>query len=114
MQLFTTNSTEPNPWLHVALLVPGITGSTGSGLSRRDDTLEKMEGRIKYDLEYIRSWSLWLDIKLIVMTAAVDFLTKMPIDLIETQKISIGLQLTDMITQISIMIKTNGIIKILL
>jgi len=35
-----------------------------------------MEGRIKYDLEYIRSWSLWLDVKLILMTAFGGFLNK--------------------------------------
>ncbi|MGB0449070.1 MAG: undecaprenyl-phosphate glucose phosphotransferase [Porticoccaceae bacterium] len=56
---------------------PGITGLAQiKGYRGETDTLEKMEGRIKYDLEYIRSWSLWLDIKLIVMTACGGFLNK--------------------------------------
>jgi putative colanic acid biosynthesis UDP-glucose lipid carrier transferase len=56
---------------------PGITGLAQiKGYRGETDTLAKMEGRIKYDLEYIRSWSLWLDIKLIVMTAFGGFLNK--------------------------------------
>jgi|TARA_B110000093_G_C12919843_1_gene388694 putative colanic acid biosynthesis UDP-glucose lipid carrier transferase len=56
---------------------PGITGlAQVKGYRGATDTLEKMEGRIKYDLEYIRSWSLWLDIKLIVMTVFVGFTNK--------------------------------------
>ena len=56
---------------------PGITGLAQiKGYRGETDTLEKMEGRIKYDLEYIRSWSLWLDIKLIVLTACGGFLNK--------------------------------------
>ena len=56
---------------------PGITGlAQVKGYRGETDTLEKMEGRIKYDLEYIRSWSLWLDIKLIVMTVFVGFTNK--------------------------------------
>ena len=56
---------------------PGITGLAQiKGYRGETDTLAKMEGRTKYDLEYIRSWSLWLDIKLIVMTAFGGFLNK--------------------------------------
>ena len=56
---------------------PGITGLAQiKGYRGETDTLEKMEGRIKYDLEYIRSWSLWLDIKLIVLTACGGVLNK--------------------------------------
>ncbi len=56
---------------------PGITGLAQiKGYRGETDTLEKMEGRIKHDLEYIRSWSLWLDIKLIVMTACGGFINK--------------------------------------
>lgn len=28
-----------------------------------------MKKRIQYDLDYIRRWSLWLDIRIIVLTA---------------------------------------------
>jgi len=56
---------------------PGITGlAQVKGYRGETDTMEKMEGRIKYDLEYIRSWSIWLDIKLIVITACGGFLNK--------------------------------------
>lgn len=56
---------------------PGITGlAQVKGYRGETDTLEKMEGRIKYDLDYIRSWSLWLDVKLIVMTIFVGFTNK--------------------------------------
>ena len=56
---------------------PGITGLAQiKGYRGETDTLAKMEGRIKYDLEYIRSWSLWLDVKLILMTAFGGFLNK--------------------------------------
>lgn len=56
---------------------PGITGlAQVKGYRGETDTLEKMEGRIKYDLEYIRSWSMWLDVKLIVMTVFVGFTNK--------------------------------------
>jgi len=56
---------------------PGITGLAQiKGYRGETDTLAKMEGRIKYDLEYIRSWSLWLDVKLILMTAFGGFLNR--------------------------------------
>ena len=48
---------------------PGITGLAQiNGYRGETDTLDKMEGRIRYDLEYIRRWSLYLDIKIILMT----------------------------------------------
>lgn len=48
---------------------PGITGlAQVNGYRGETDTLEKMEGRIQYDLNYIRTWSLWLDIKIILLT----------------------------------------------
>jgi putative colanic acid biosynthesis UDP-glucose lipid carrier transferase len=56
---------------------PGITGlAQVKGYRGETEVLEKMEGRIKYDLEYIRNWSLWLDIKLIVVTIFVGFTNK--------------------------------------
>ncbi len=48
---------------------PGITGLAQiNGYRGETDTLEKMEGRIQNDLNYIRNWSLWLDIKIVLLT----------------------------------------------
>ncbi len=48
---------------------PGITGlAQVNGLRGGTATLEKMEQRLAYDLEYLRCWSLWLDLKLICQT----------------------------------------------
>lgn len=48
---------------------PGITGLAQiSGCRGETETIDKMQARIHYDLEYIRQWSLWLDIKIVFMT----------------------------------------------
>ncbi|OQK18672.1 undecaprenyl-phosphate glucose phosphotransferase [Methyloprofundus sedimenti] len=48
---------------------PGITGLAQiSGFRGETNTLDKMEGRVRYDLEYIRKWSLWLDVKIVFLT----------------------------------------------
>jgi putative colanic acid biosynthesis UDP-glucose lipid carrier transferase len=48
---------------------PGITGlAQVNGFRGETETLEKMEQRLAYDLEYLRRWSLWLDMKLICQT----------------------------------------------
>ncbi|MBI5429530.1 MAG: undecaprenyl-phosphate glucose phosphotransferase [Nitrosomonadales bacterium] len=48
---------------------PGITGwAQVNGWRGETDTLGKMEKRIEYDLEYIRNWSLWLDLKILWLT----------------------------------------------
>jgi putative colanic acid biosynthesis UDP-glucose lipid carrier transferase len=48
---------------------PGITGlAQVSGARGETDTLEKMETRIRYGLEYLRNWSLRLDLWIIVRT----------------------------------------------
>jgi putative colanic acid biosynthesis UDP-glucose lipid carrier transferase len=48
---------------------PGITGlAQVNGFRGETETLEKMEQRLAYDLEYLRRWSLWLDVKLIFQT----------------------------------------------
>ena len=50
----------------------GITGITGlaqvSGCRGETETLDKMERRVELDLAYINSWSLWLDIKILIKT----------------------------------------------
>lgn len=48
---------------------PGITGwAQVNGWRGETDTLEKMQKRVEFDLWYIEHWSLWLDIKIIIMT----------------------------------------------
>ena len=48
---------------------PGITGlAQVNGLRGETDTLEKMQKRVEMDLKYINSWSVVLDIKIIVLT----------------------------------------------
>lgn len=48
---------------------PGITGLAQiNGCRGETETLEKMEARIKYDLQYITIWSLYLDIKILLAT----------------------------------------------
>jgi putative colanic acid biosynthesis UDP-glucose lipid carrier transferase len=49
---------------------PGITGwAQVNGFRGETDTLDKMVARVEHDLEYIRRWSLWLDIKILFLTA---------------------------------------------
>jgi putative colanic acid biosysnthesis UDP-glucose lipid carrier transferase len=51
---------------------PGITGwAQVNGLRGETETLEKMSERVHYDLEYLRAWSPWLDLKILAMTLAV-------------------------------------------
>jgi putative colanic acid biosynthesis UDP-glucose lipid carrier transferase len=51
---------------------PGITGwAQVNGLRGETDTLDKMERRIAYDLEYLRNWSLRLDLSIVLRTVAV-------------------------------------------
>ncbi len=48
---------------------PGITGwAQINGWRGETDTLEKMEKRLEYDLEYLRRWSLGLDLKIILVS----------------------------------------------
>ena len=51
---------------------PGITGfAQVNGLRGETETLEKMSERVRYDLEYLRNWSPWLDIKILFKTLGV-------------------------------------------
>ena len=48
---------------------PGITGlAQVSGFRGETDTLDKMQGRIDFDLQYLRNWSLGLDLRIIFKT----------------------------------------------
>lgn len=49
---------------------PGITGwAQVNGLRGETDTVDKMKARVEYDLEYLRNWSLGLDLQIILRTA---------------------------------------------
>ncbi len=53
---------------------PGITGwAQVNGCRGETDTLQKMQARVEYDLEYLRNWSLGLDLVIIVRTVGVLF-----------------------------------------
>jgi putative colanic acid biosynthesis UDP-glucose lipid carrier transferase len=48
---------------------PGITGwAQVNGHRGETDTVEKMEARVQYDLEYLRNWSIALDLQIILRT----------------------------------------------
>lgn len=51
---------------------PGITGlAQVNGLRGETETIDKMKARVEYDLEYLRHWSLTLDLAIILKTAVV-------------------------------------------
>ncbi|MFO1338046.1 MAG: undecaprenyl-phosphate glucose phosphotransferase [Burkholderiaceae bacterium] len=53
---------------------PGITGwAQVNGLRGETDTVDKMARRVEYDLEYLRNWSLGLDLLIIARTAKLMF-----------------------------------------
>jgi putative colanic acid biosynthesis UDP-glucose lipid carrier transferase len=53
---------------------PGVTGlAQVNGFRGETASLERMKGRVEYDLAYLRNWSLALDVKIIVKTVAVVF-----------------------------------------
>lgn len=59
------------------LVKPGITGwAQIHGWRGETDTLNKMEKRVEFDLHYIDNWSLWLDIKIILLTIIKGFINK--------------------------------------
>ena len=58
---------------------PGITGLAQiSGARGETRTVDDMRRRIRYDLEYIRSWSLLLDAKIILLTLVKGFINRQP------------------------------------
>ena len=53
---------------------PGITGwAQVNGQRGETDTIEKMRARVEYDLEYLRNWSLALDLRIIAGTIRLVF-----------------------------------------
>lgn len=56
---------------------PGITGwAQINGWRGETDTLDKMEKRVEFDLQYIKHWSLGFDIKIIFLTIFKGFVGK--------------------------------------
>jgi putative colanic acid biosynthesis UDP-glucose lipid carrier transferase len=53
-------------------VAPGITGlAQVNGYRGETVSVDDMEKRIEYDLEYLRQWSLWLDVKILYRTIMV-------------------------------------------
>ena len=51
---------------------PGITGlAQVMGYRGETSTVDAMQKRVEYDLEYLRNWSLTLDLRIIVKTVGV-------------------------------------------
>ena len=56
---------------------PGITGwAQVNGWRGETETLQKMEKRVEFDLEYMKNWSIWFDIKILLLTVARGFFSK--------------------------------------
>jgi Undecaprenyl-phosphate glucose phosphotransferase len=59
-------------YLHRHRVRPGITGwAQVNGLRGEVDTLEKARARLVHDLYYIDHWSLWFDLKVMLMTVGI-------------------------------------------
>jgi putative colanic acid biosynthesis UDP-glucose lipid carrier transferase len=53
---------------------PGMTGwAQVHGLRGETRTVEKMRQRVEFDLDYLRNWSLFLDVRIILKTVAIVF-----------------------------------------
>ena len=56
---------------------PGITGwAQIHGHRGETDTIEKMQARVEYDLEYLRNWTLGLDLQIIARTIKLVFIDR--------------------------------------
>ena len=56
---------------------PGITGwAQVNGWRGETDTIDKIQKRIDFDLDYIRNWSLWMDFKILLATLTKGFVNK--------------------------------------
>ena len=53
-------------------VLPGITGlAQVNGLRGETRNVAQMEARVRYDLEYVRTWSIFLDLKILAKTALI-------------------------------------------
>ena len=51
---------------------PGITGwAQVNGLRGETRTVDMMQRRVQYDLEYLKNWSLGFDVKIVLKTALI-------------------------------------------
>ncbi len=56
---------------------PGITGwAQINGWRGETETLDKMQKRVEFDLDYMRNWSLFFDLKIVFMTVFKGFIGK--------------------------------------
>ncbi|TKJ58871.1 undecaprenyl-phosphate glucose phosphotransferase [Pseudomonas viridiflava] len=56
---------------------PGITGLAQiNGYRGETDTVEKIEKRVEFDLEYIENWSVWLDLYILMRTVPAVLFTR--------------------------------------
>ncbi|WP_213864643.1 undecaprenyl-phosphate glucose phosphotransferase [Vibrio crassostreae] len=56
---------------------PGITGwAQINGYRGETETVDKMSKRVQYDIVYLQSWSLWLDIKIVFLTVFKGFVSE--------------------------------------
>ncbi|MFV0448139.1 MAG: undecaprenyl-phosphate glucose phosphotransferase [Vibrio sp.] len=56
---------------------PGITGwAQINGYRGETETVDKMEKRIQFDIQYMQNWTLWLDFKIIFLTIFKGFVSE--------------------------------------
>lgn len=65
-----------NDYLHRYRIKPGITGwAQVNGYRGETDQIEKMQRRVELDLYYLKNWSFWLDVRIVVATVAKGFVS---------------------------------------
>jgi Undecaprenyl-phosphate glucose phosphotransferase len=56
-------------YIHRYRIKPGITGwAQVNGFRGETDRVEKMRSRVEYDLYYLKNWSFWLDMRIVLAT----------------------------------------------
>jgi lipopolysaccharide/colanic/teichoic acid biosynthesis glycosyltransferase len=64
-------------YIHRYRIKPGITGwAQVNGYRGETDKLEKMQGRVEYDLYYLRNWSFALDMRIVLATVVKGFVNR--------------------------------------
>ena len=55
---------------------PGITGwAQINGWRGETDIVDKMQKRVEHDMHTIRNWSVWLDVKIVLLTLVRGFVS---------------------------------------